>query len=59
MLRGLALSIFVALAIATPVTLPENDPSRFTYYTMPTAFAGPCDLVNGPDGLIWGDDVSI
>lgn len=55
----LALSAVAGLVASVPLEkrLDDNDASRFTYYNMPTALAGPCDLANGPDGLIWGEDV--
>lgn len=27
---------------------------RFTFYQMPTALSGICDLAEGPDGALWG-----
>ena len=55
----LALSAVAGLAAAAPVERAETDPTRFTYYDMPSILAGPCDLANGPDGFIWGEDVCI
>ena len=34
-----------------------NDTSRFTFYTLKTPVAGPCDLVEGPDGALWGEGI--
>ena len=53
----LALSAVAGLAAAAPIERAETDPTRFTYYDMPTVLAGPCDLANGHDGFIWGEDV--
>jgi streptogramin lyase len=39
-------------------TLEERQ-GRFTFYDMLTPAAGPCDLVNGPDNALWGEDILI
>lgn len=48
---------FSALALAAPVVEQRAaavDDDRFTLYDLPTALTGPCDLVHGPDGALWG-----
>lgn len=56
----LLLSVYWSVVSTAPLAaIPEDDPSRFQYYTMKTPSAGPCDLANGPDGLIWGEDVRL
>lgn len=35
---------------------PQQE-GRFTSYTLPTPLTGPCDLVAGPDGALWGEGI--
>lgn len=44
---------FAAFATAQTVTTVQGDPTRFHYINMKTAFSGPCDVSEGPDGLIY------
>ncbi|KAB8542116.1 hypothetical protein FH972_025579 [Carpinus fangiana] len=52
----LPLAALAAVASAFPQAVHDESASRFTYYDMPTALAGPCDLTTGPDGAIWVSD---
>lgn len=51
-------SSLVAAAPAPQASAAASD-SLFTYYEMPTALAGPCDLCTGPDGAIWVQDILV
>jgi len=43
----LAFTLFGACCQAAP------QASKFTFYDMPTALSGPCDICEGPDGMVW------
>lgn len=32
---------------------------KFTFYELPTPLSGPCDLTEGPDGALWGEDIAV
>ena len=51
-------SAFFAAVCAVPVTDIIHD-GRFTIYPLPTTLSGPCDLVDGPDGALWGQDILV
>lgn len=52
------LAIPALTAFAAPAhVLDEHDESRFTLYDLPTPLTGPCDLVEGPDGALWGQGI--
>lgn len=44
---------FAALAAAQTVNVVNGDPARFTYTYMKTPLSGPCDVSEGPDGLVY------
>lgn len=52
------LSSSLVAAAPAPEASAAAD-SKFTYYEMPTALAGPCDLCTGPDGAIWVQDILV
>lgn len=55
-------ALLAAAASAAPQllgSLAPADDSKFIYYNMPTALAGPCDLTTGPDGAIWAEDIFV
>lgn len=54
-------SFLLPAAVSAAPQLLDLSPgdSRFTYYDMPTALAGPCDLTTGPDGAIWAEDILV
>lgn len=63
-MRSFASATVVAALLAAGSTLAaptieERQQGRFTFYDMPTAAAGPCDLATGPDGALWGEDILI
>ncbi|CZT22644.1 uncharacterized protein RCC_08349 [Ramularia collo-cygni] len=37
--------------------MEKVDDSRFKLYDLPTPLTGPCDLVEGHDGALWGEGV--
>lgn len=43
----------VALVAAANHKTVQGDPKRFTYTNMKTPFSGPCDVSEGPDGLVY------
>jgi streptogramin lyase len=51
-------SSLVAAAPAPEASAAASD-SKFTYFEMPTALAGPCNLCTGPDGAIWVQDILV
>lgn len=62
-LRTLLFPVLLAVAVSAAPQLLSSltlaDDSKFTYYNMPTALAGPCDLTTGPDGAIWAEDILV
>jgi streptogramin lyase len=55
-----ALSATVAANCASCHGFPEpRQAGRFTFYNMLTPAAGPCDLAEGPDGALWGEDILV
>lgn len=60
MLSTLCLA-FVALSSLTSAApaLALQQEGRFTIYNIPTPAAGPCDLVEGSDGALWGEDILV
>lgn len=45
------------LAVFAAPVLEDRASSRYTLYDLPTPATGPCDLVNGPDGALWGQGI--
>lgn len=53
------LAIVLLLSCATyslARAVPFENQSSFTFYDLPTPLSGPCDLCEGPDGALWGQD---
>jgi len=52
---------FAFLALSSPIFAAPviSQDGRFTIYDLPTPLAGPCDLVEGPDGALWGEDILV
>nr|XP_018900835.1 PREDICTED: uncharacterized protein LOC109032938 [Bemisia tabaci] len=46
----------ILITILTAAPSASLDPSKFTFYKMPYPLSAPCDLCEGPDGTLWGDD---
>lgn len=44
--------------LAQPVTEKARS-HAFSFYDLPTPLAGPCDLTDGPDGALWGQDILV
>ena len=48
------LPLFLLAMLPTVLTKTiQGDPARFTYTEMKTLFSGPCDVSEGPDGLVY------
>lgn len=45
------------MLLATVATLASAQAGTFSFYDLHTASAGPCDLVEGPDGNLWGEAI--
>ena len=52
----LLLSLSILSCTANPVKRQEN---AFTFYDLKTPLSGPCDLVEGPDGALWGESILV
>jgi streptogramin lyase len=55
-------AVLLSSSLVAAAPAPEASSaagSKFTYYEMPTALAGPCDLCTGPDGAIWVQDILV
>nr|POE48324.1 virginiamycin b lyase [Quercus suber] len=57
MLTAVALLAAPLLALASPIV--DRAAGTFTFYDMKTLLAGPCDLAEGPDGALWGQDILV
>lgn len=54
-----AAAISLAGHVAAHPSLETRQAGKFTLYDIPTPAAGPCDLVQGLDGALWGEDILI
>ncbi|KJX98321.1 hypothetical protein TI39_contig418g00019 [Zymoseptoria brevis] len=50
----------ITSAFALPtVEYRQQKDGRFIFHPMKASAAGPCDLVEGPDGALWGQDILV
>lgn len=55
------LPLLAVLSLLLPATSakPVGRQDLFTFYNLHTPLAGPCDLVEGPDGALWGESILV
>nr|POE65866.1 virginiamycin b lyase [Quercus suber] len=53
------LLLFAAPMIQSRPSKRQGEDSRFTFYSLKTPLAGPCDLIEGPDGALWGESILV
>ena len=54
----LVAALFAAFVGCVPLS-ERADSSRFKFYNLKTPLSGPCDLVEGPDGALWGESLLV
>ncbi|MCJ1333384.1 hypothetical protein MMC10_010080 [Thelotrema lepadinum] len=53
---AIKLLLSIILTATTLVAVSGQSNSNFTFYDLPAVLSGPCDLCEGPDGALWGQD---
>lgn len=54
-----AFLLLAATAIAVSSANQKRDDARFSFFPLKTPLSGPCDLVEGPDGALWGEAILV